>query len=749
MEERDLARHVAQMVQVCESHLEKGLKYRARAMEYYNGEMRDMIADDGRSAITSRDVRASIKKLMPSVMRSILSNDRVVSFSPVGQEDEESAEQATLYINTVTIPESNAEKAIHDAIFDAMLLKTGILKWRAYRENEVTVTEFTNQTEDAVLGLLDDEANGVLDYEETEETDPGVLELNPDAKRYSFRLRRSKPRVDVRLECVPRGSFLIHPDADTIEEASVVGERQTVTRSDLVEMGYDRKLVDDIIAEHRAFDDDDYIYDDVETRVDRNQTDLNDLGKAMDLVVIYEVYVRIDDDDDGVAELYRIVYANGTKGSEGHVILGKEQVSEAPYADVVVERDPHQFEGHSIFEDMEDVQRVKTALTRSTLDNLYWQNNPQPTVDFSRVENPEAIMEPKFGQPILLKPGTDASKAVNWNTIPFIAKESFSMLNYMDEVAKDRTGITDASGGVDPQGFVNMSATAAQMISDAGVAQAEMMVRNIARGGLRKAFRGLLKLVIAHADQPRTVRMQNEWVEFNPAVWNADMDATVNVGLGAGSRERDMQVLQVVLGLQREILGSLGADNPLVKPDQLYNTLEKIAETSGLPSADPFFTKPDPEEVQARLDAAKNQPNPDMQKMQMQAQLEMQKMQTQAQIEQQKLEIQMQVEARKSEAAQAKEAAQMAADLQVKQAEAEKNAQAIMQKAQVEAEKFALQLQIEREKIASAERIANAKLAVDARSAVLKAAGEDAAEAAVELDSQADAMDPESESVDG
>jgi hypothetical protein len=52
-----------------------------------------------------------------------------------------------------------------------------------------------------------------------------------------------------------------------------------------------------------------------------------------------------------------------------------------------------------------------------------------------------------------------------------------------------------------------------------------------------------LKLIIQHQDQPRTVRLRGKWVEFDPRTWNVDMDATVNTGLGAGTRERDMMMM--------------------------------------------------------------------------------------------------------------------------------------------------------------------------------------------------------------
>lgn len=152
-----------------------------------------------------------------------------------------------------------------------------------------------------------------------------------------------------------------------------------------------------------------------------------------------------------------------------------------------------------------------------------------------------------------------------------------------------------------------------------------------------------------------------------------------------------MAVLQVIYGLQKQLLLAMGADNVFVKPDQLYNTLEKITETAGFPSAQPYFTDPDPEEVQRKMDEAKNAPNPDVVKIEAQgkvdAQIAQMNAQTTLQLEQSKLNIQAQSEQMKAEVARDKEAAQMQADLATKEQESAMEAQLEAQKMAFEREK--------------------------------------------------------------
>lgn len=315
----------------------------------------------------------------------------------------------------------------------------------------------------------------------------------------------------------------------------------------------------------------------------------------------------------------RLVFAGGT-GADN--LLEDTEWDEVPFADLITERRPHQREGNAITDDMAEIQRVKTVLLRQTLDNLYWQNNQQPIVQEGVIQNPESVLNPKFGQPIRVGQGVDVRGAVGYTAVPFVARESFSMLGYLDQEATDRTGISDASSGMAPDALQNMTARATALVEQAGIGQTELMVRTFAQG-LRRVFKGLLGLTIKHQDRPRAVRLRGKWVTFDPRHWNAGMDATVNTGLGAGTRERDMLMIQMIQQLQEKLLTTLGPDNPYVSPDNLYNGIAKTVEAAGLKSPDLYFTKPTPEDIQRRMQAAQPQQQPDagMQQLQMQMQL--------------------------------------------------------------------------------------------------------------------------------
>lgn len=706
----DLISHVAKLKDDCRAYLDEQESERTRAQEYYRGEMKDMPVptdSDGkplRSSVVSQDLRHVMKKVMPSIKRTLLKSDDMVKYEPVGPGDEEGAEQASEYVNHVVVPESDMKRAMYDAIQDAGIVKTGILKWSAYQLKKATVYDYTEQPGEILLGLEDDPANTVMDLLEEPETDPQALQMNPEAKRVSFKLKRIEEKTCIRLEAVKREMFLITPGAESIEDAEMVGDERHLTRSDLVAEGYDKKAVWRL----SSWSEDDE--GDQRARMGVDWTERKEESrKAMQEVVVWEVYVKIDSDDDGIAELHRIVFGEGPegKGKSTHIVLGHEMVAEAPYSEIVVERDAHQFEGHSVDEDAKDVMRVKTQLLRGAMDNIYAHNNPRPIVDEGAVEDPEALHVMEFGLPVKVKNGRNVNEVVRWDTMPFVADKSFSMLEYWDEIARDRTGITDASAGLDASEVQNVNTGVAALLSESGIAEADDRITTIAEG-LKRAFRGILKLVIAHADRERTILINGEWKTYDPRVWNVDMDCVVNVGLGGGTKERDLAVLQMILGLQKDVLMSMGPEvgQMFVNAEQLGTTLHKIVETAGFPTAEPFFSKPDPQQVQQAMQQASQSADPEAGKAQAQMQIEQMKAQLAMQMKQMEVQASAANEDKKQETQRAKEQAQMEADIVVKRAEIE-----------AEDRRYAQEVELKREEMAQAWDMKVAEIAAQDRQA--------------------------------
>ena len=127
---------------------------RIKSQRYFEGEV-DIGQEDGRSKIVATKVRDTIRAIKPSLMRVFLSSEHPVEFIPTSQEDVKSAEQATKYIN-YKFGELNGYTLLNDAIHDALIKKTGVLKvwWEDNTDEEFF--NFTNVTEEEMAAIVNE-----------------------------------------------------------------------------------------------------------------------------------------------------------------------------------------------------------------------------------------------------------------------------------------------------------------------------------------------------------------------------------------------------------------------------------------------------------------------------------------------------------------------------------------------------------------------------------------------------------------
>lgn len=646
-------------------------EYRTRALQYYRGQMDDTPADAKRSQAVSRDVRAAIRKVMPSLMRTFMASDRVVKFEPEGREDEEAAKQATDYVNYVFLRRCDGYRVMWSAMHDALLLRNGVIRHWWETTKSVDFSSHSGLSDEAFAQLVADKDVQVLKH--TSEPLPGEFAamFMPGAMLHSADIKRTVTTRRLAVMAVPPEEFGIDPNATSIEDAQFIVHRsRSKTRSDLIAMGYDRKKVDAIPSFSTITEEE----DDARNPDGRGwRFNLNVGDAASERIEYFEVECKIDYDGDGIAELRRICMSG--RGGD-NAILANYPISEYSFSDVTPEIVPHRWEGRSLFDDVEDIQRIKTVLTRQTLDNLYWQNNLQPIVQEGTVSNPDSVLKPEFGKPIRVKAGIDPRTAVTSLNVPFVAEKSFAMLQYLDGMLRDRTGVSDASSGMDPDALQNQTATATQLISEGGIAAVELIARTMAEGGFKRMFRCILRLIVENQDKPETIRLRNEWVDFDPRGWNASMDANVSVGLGAGSRERDLMALTAVSTRQEKIVAAFGPDNPFVKPEHIAAVNALFVEAAGLRDPSAYFADPDPQEIAERLESLKNQPDP----------------------EQQKLEAQITLEREKAATSDRREQAQMEADVKVRAVELARDQELAREKAQADMALADKRIEFEREK---------------------------------------------------
>jgi hypothetical protein len=341
---------------------------------------------------------------------------------------------------------------------------------------------------------------------------------------------------------------------------------------------------------------------------------------------------------------------------------------------------------------------------RQTLDNIYLNNAPRQVVVENAVVNPEALQDFDIGTTIIEK----VPNSVRYDAIPFTADKTFAILEYLDQVVEKRTGISQRSMALDMEALSEQTATAVRANQAAVHTKVEEYARNIAEhGGLKRVFSKMLKLIVKHQDRERTVRIRDKWITVDPRAWNAEMDVTINTGLGSGSREHDLTMLMGIATKQEQIILQLGPTNPLCGVDKLFDTYRLLVEAAGIKPADRFFPEVTPEAMQQLQQQQAQRKDPKVQAAEMQAQAEAQKMQMQAQLDAKKMQTQAMLDEKEVQA-------KLALDQQTQQFEQQMKAM----ESQREAELQQLQYMREAER---EERQAQADIAVRQKETQAKA----------------------------
>jgi hypothetical protein len=279
-----------------------------------------------------------------------------------------------------------------------------------------------------------------------------------------------------------------------------------------------------------------------------------------------------------------------TGGSQGDVLKkdGKpdiEPVDVIPFAAMTPIIVTHRFFGRSIADLVMDIQRIKTALLRAMLDNAYLSNNP-------RVEVAEQFAGPDTLDDLLVsRPGgivrTKQPGGLNWQVVPSIAAQTFPVLEYMDAAREFRTGVTRQGQGIDADALQNQSATAVNAVFTAAQARIKLIARIFAETGIRDLFALLHQIIRKHGESGHTVQLRKQWVTVNPREWKTRNELTVHVGLGTGTRQQQLGMMNMVVAAQEKAI-AVG----LVSRRNLHNSAIHLARLAGFKNADEFFTDP-------------------------------------------------------------------------------------------------------------------------------------------------------------
>jgi hypothetical protein len=596
-----------------------------KATDYYLGKPYGNEVN-GKSSVTTREVAESIDGAIPQLLKIFTQSVDVVEFTPQSDGDTTVAESVTAYVNHVWCKDNAGAIIMHNWFWDALVNKVGIVKAYWNTDQDTTEEEYFGLSQDELAMLMQEPSVEIVEQEEIMGepmpvgVDPMTGEplLQQAPSTYNVKLKKTVDASRVKIENVPTAEFMIDRHSDCIDDAMFVAQRKMMTRAELVAMGYDKAIIDDLST-------------DEEIDLDKDTTDVNNTDKSQDLIAYYECYLDIGD-EDGLAKKHRVCYASKT-------ILSDEEIDYVPFYSLCPFPVPHEFYGQSMADRTMELQFIKSTITRQMLDNLYLTNNSRVGAVEGQV-NLDDLLNSTAGGIIRMK----NPNAIVPMTVQSSAGQSFPMLEYLDGVQAKRTGVSDMNQGLDANVLQNVSATAVATMTAQSQGKLELIARIFADTGVKNLMKGLLQLVCKYQDEPRALAINGKPMNIDPREWDNQYNVNINVGLGNGTGDEKVAMLQMILAKQEQILQQYGLANPLVNIKQYRETLAKFINASGYKDDAQFLNEIDDQKMQQvmQADAQQDKTPPEVKASQEIAKAEIQKAQMKAQTDAQSNQLKMQ-----------------------------------------------------------------------------------------------------------
>jgi len=658
-----------------------------KAQEYRQGIVNDLKVIKGRSTAIDSTLSDAVDTVMPDIMEVFFGGDDVVTFDADGEGDEDSARQESDVVGQVVFGQNDAFRAFHDAIQDGLVNRRGVWHWWWEEETKpLGDQQATDQTQASVIAAM---------VQQQKPWAQCTLQENDDGS-ISMSFAELKGRVV--YKAVPSEDFTAAADTVVLRNGAYCALRDRPRVQDLIERGVDKALARSLPHYSTKNDGMEQARDEAGESDQASEDGLDDLR----VVEVRTHFLRVDADDDGKVEIWRI-----ETDAEETKLLQKEKVTQIPFGLLSPYLIAHRLNGESLYDKLHEVMRIKTVLLRMLLDSGYFALNQRMEVS-EQASNEFTIadlLNNAPNVPVRSKDG-NALRPLTAGTLQF---DVFNALEFMSTVAEGRSGVVRNAQGLNPN-TLHDTATGAMQLIQAAQKRVRMICRVIAETGVKDLVLGVHQMLREHStDQhaPLNKKVGQGWAQVRPDQWNERQALTVHVGVGSANRGQDLDVANAALGLTEKVIDMQGGlQGPFVTEANVYNRLKAFSRAMGEKDPSQFWTDPTPAPGAPPAPPAPPKPSPEMVKAQADAQLAQGKAQSEAQLAaakhaselefaQAKLQMQAQGEQAKIAAKAQSDQARNAAEMQLAQ-------QRLAGELKIQREKVQGELQLKREEAAQA-----------------------------------------------
>jgi hypothetical protein len=513
-------------------------------------------------------------------------------------------------------------------------------------------------------------------------------------------VKRTKEYGCVKFDNVPGEEMFVHVSTRGLDLQDVlyVEHRTQKTLSEIRQMGYEVE------------DDEAGTLEDLQTDIEQQARDrfdeISQILRAVEssdpaakTATFREIWMRVDEDRDGIAELRKLCLVNRT-------IKADEEADIVPFACITPVIQPHRHIGYGYYDFLKDIEAATTSLLRSFFDNVYLANNGRYGVNVKNVNIDDMLVSRPGG---IVRVDGPPGESIFPLTHPQMGDSALNGMNFLASWKKNATGVMADSQSLSADVLSQGTASGISQVISVWQARVEGVARCFAETGMTELFRIIHALTLKNATGPEKFQVNGEWFDVDPREWAKRTALTVTVGLGTGSKEAKLAFLQQVLQAQAQ-----GLQIGIATPPNIYETAIELTKEGGYKDAERFWTDP------RKSPPPQPQENPMVTAEKVKAQAQMQTAQMKAQMDGQMAQVKAQADAQA-------EQARTQADMAIQQHK-------IQTDANLQVEKTRLQLQLEdvRHNREQETAIAIARINADAKIIAAQVAAKQAADQATQ-----------------
>jgi len=538
------------------------------------------------SNFCSRDVKTTIKWMLPSLEEPFLGTDDPVDIRAVNINDDQKAKKVQQLLKYQLQRKNAYPTFIESAWKDALKYNWCVAKvwWRREEDRTRYKQMVSSDNYDFVTLLLQEESAGNAEIIEVK-----PLKDAPDIFVVTFDKITVTANYPV-VQYMSPDELRYTPDGRSVQDAKFIAHRKLVNGDYLKQKEAEGiyKNVDKAMKEYENSVGDtrpDELQVESNSELETIGEKLSDDDLASRQFELYEAYMKVDYNNDGRFENV-IVHVIG----ETPIRIANNDMNMAPFFHFAVEADPiNAFnENEGFTDDLEQQQDLKTAVFRQVITNVAKNNAPRTfvnnSVDVDALINNDEV--------VVCDTAENPATQVYANAQLPISPLSMQVIEYAQNEIEAQSGSTRYNQGLDSNSL-NKTATGITAILGSAEKRMKQMSRMFAENFIVPIFKYIILLDQKYMDQEQIIRLTNENIVITKDELNIDYDLIINVGLGPGTKEAQIQYLMVMINQIYPQLAQAG----LITPKSWFNIISELLEKMGIRNVQNYILDPDSPEA--------------------------------------------------------------------------------------------------------------------------------------------------------